>query len=1437
MPEGGFKWKLDRDVAFDVWQLQFKAYMSTKESVRWLTSEPSTDTEATSDAAAKAKVILAMKDPSLIRLSATARSAAGFTTKAYWDALVSDFEGRTRIKKHEIVREERVFAQKKSEKFVDYCDRAAELEARMLTAGIDTGCLVDNIILGLAEPFQRNNRDQLTKLAHESGATSALSEVLSHIRQYSRLSPTPSEAAHGVALAAKGPQRRKFTGNCHYCSLKGHMERDCRKKKADQQAGRPPPAPRDGGTSQPPAAALVCKAQVLDGVALAASHSEETGVMLYDSCCTHHLVNDKRFLTDFGPSDVTCMRMGGDEPHKVIGQGTAVLLGGPRGRVVLQKVLYVPTMVHNLCSRSQALANGAKEVADVSGFTLRRPGDQSIVLTGETGGMSRLRQRLQVLCKVATNGHASCVLGADPCADSTCGRAMAASGAVTLRLAHERLGHMNTAQVKRVAASDAVTGLKISGGEFESCITCNEAKQTRANFPPSPSRASKPLEVVHMDTIGPMQTMGFDGSWYAVPVLDDYSSYTSVLCVKSKDLIAQRVIDLMIFWQRQTGHKLLCIRSDNGTEFKAELSVWCTAHGVHRQYSAMYTPEQNGRAERVNREEIEGARALLFQRACPTRYWPFAMETKAYIKNRVPAFGKPCAPISAMFPGHVPDLSLLRVFGCSASLSVPKVKRGGKFNPVSVSGVFVGYSPHTKGWRVAVGNKVHESPSVVFREEMNGDCSVVPAEHPTDSESDDESVVDVATGAHMHSAAPDPEEAPAFVLDAPPGPAPEAGDNDVAGVEEEIQAEAPVVGADGARRSVRIRGQPARLMDEQVMLAQGTEDKNAALNMEEPYSVEGHAYAVGAADAPKSYADIANFGDMAAMWYESYDHELANMYNMKVLSAIPATIVPADEHVIDSKLDFRNKYGPNGDIVERKTRLCARGDQQQAGFDYGEVFTPMATVDTTRVLFAAAAHKGLHVHQVDVKAAYLNASLTKPVYMRPPKGDPKLQGVVWKVQKALYGLPEAGLRWHELLSKELVRYGFQSCLTDPCLFVNKSSNKCTYVLVYVDDMLVVGALSDVLRVKQQLAESFTIKDLGVAYHFLGFLVHRDEYGIRLTQEQYTKAVLQRYGYQNSHGKRTPFNEGTAKESAMRCQCASAEKYRTNFKAAAAECTYAPYDEPGIDYPEFVGKAMFLTRTRADIAYSMGVLSRHVAKPKVFHAPLVKHLLRYLHGTIDWGLFYPSAKLIRESSEKVPEHMLLYTDSDHCGEEKKRSTSGWAVHWCGCLVAWGSKLQATAVESTCAAEFVAACMGENAAMKLKDLIFEMTGEQVAAELLVDNQSAVGKLLRPAGGNMWLDLKWRVVHQRHMDKLVRIRYVPTAHQVADILTKSLTPLVHEQAVSLLGMYCSKQKAIECGSAEDVAALLRKGVKVPLKKHTCIYQGVKECVVCKAFYASFK
>jgi hypothetical protein len=429
-------------------------------------------------------------------------------------------------------------------------------------------------------------------------------EVLSYIRQYSRLSPKPGGVTDGSAFAADG-RKLSFKGKCHYCGRVGHMQRHCQKKRRDEQSGQ-------RSDEKGPAAAHVCKSSDMRNVALAAPGSNEDGVMLYVCCCTHHLVNDRCFLSEMRPSDVKCMRMGGNYAHRVEGQGSAVLVGGPLGRVALQNVLYVPTMIHNLFSRGHALTSGAKEEADGKGFIIRRQNDNAVILTGSTGGLSVFHQRLKVL-----NPSVSCITSASKKCSSEWdegqvqGKAFVAYGATRLCLAGEQLVHVITARARDVAASDTVT-----------------------------------------------------------------------------------------------------------------------------------------------------------------------------------------------------DISQLRVFGCSSSLSTPKSKHGVKLNPASASGVFVGYIPHTKGWRVAIGNTVHVSPCVAFHEDMDGDCSVVPSEYFTDSNSEDEYDEDVATGLPLPPRA------------APAGPAPvDQVPNVIAEIEPAAAyvyqtADAPpelgVTKEAALRRSERVRAMPHR---------------------------------------------------------------------------------------------------------------------------------------------------------------------------------------------------------------------------------------------------------------------------------------------------------------------------------------------------------------------------------------------------------------------------------------------------------------------------------------------------------------------------------------------------------------------------------------------------------------------------------------------------
>ena len=185
------------------------------------------------------------------------------------------------------------------------------------------------------------------------------------------------------------------------------------------------------------------------------------------------------------------------------------------------------------------------------------------------------------------------------------------------------------------------------------------------------------------------------------------------------------------------------------------------------------------------------------------------------MRNRVPSNAQPYSPLE-YFLLQIPDLSHLRVFGCSASLSIPKKKRGRKFDAVSTRGVFVDCSESTKGWLVAVGNTVHETPSVVFHEDMKGAGDntnpIVP--YHSDVDSDSESEINVAPGLNMHA----PAAPAAPLLHPPPEPIPapevqpgasEGGTIDDAGSVADTQEEPYVaIVEENAGRPIRTRKQP-----------------------------------------------------------------------------------------------------------------------------------------------------------------------------------------------------------------------------------------------------------------------------------------------------------------------------------------------------------------------------------------------------------------------------------------------------------------------------------------------------------------------------------------------------------------------------------------------------------------------------------------------------
>jgi len=146
-----------------------------------------------------------------------------------------------------------------------------------------------------------------------------------------------------------------------------------------------------------------------------------------------------------------------------------------------------------------------------------------------------------------------------------------------------------------------------------------------------------PGELLHMDTVGPARVRSAGGKWYVLVVVDDFSRYSWVFFMETKDEAFGFVRDLILRLQNELPkHAMRAIRSDNGSEFKnSRFDNFCCDLGLEHQYSSPYVPPQNGVVERKNRTLVEMARTMLDEHRTPRRYWAEAVNSACYVANRI----------------------------------------------------------------------------------------------------------------------------------------------------------------------------------------------------------------------------------------------------------------------------------------------------------------------------------------------------------------------------------------------------------------------------------------------------------------------------------------------------------------------------------------------------------------------------------------------------------------------------------------------------------------------------------------------------------------------------------------------------------------------------------------------------------------------------------
>jgi hypothetical protein len=279
----------------------------------------------------------------------------------------------------------------------------------------------------------------------------------------------------------------------------------------------------------------------------------------------------------------------------------------------------------------------------------------------------------------------------------------------------------------------------------------------------------------------------------------------------------------------------------------------------------------------------------------------------------------------------------------------------------------------------------------------------------------------------------------------------------------------------------------------------------------------------------------------------------------------------------------------------------AQGYTQTEGLDYFQTFSPVAKKSTIRVLLALASIHGWHLHQLDVNNAFLHGELHETVYMKVPPGvTPPKPGQVCKLLKSLYGLKQASRQWFEKLTTFLYAHGFTQATSDHTLFIKSTASSFTALLVYVDDIILAGTSLIVFdELKFALDQTFRIKNLGQLKFFLGIEVARSSKGISLCQRKYCLELLADAKLTKCKPASTPLDPSS----------------RLHLDGGSAYHDVAAYRR-------LVGRLMYLTTTRPDIAYATQQLSQFMASPTVTHHPAALRVLRYLKRSPGRGLFFP-----------------------------------------------------------------------------------------------------------------------------------------------------------------------------------------------------------------------
>ncbi|CAI7926652.1 unnamed protein product [Closterium sp. NIES-53] len=874
-----------------------------------------------------------------------------------------------------------------------------------------------------------------------------------------------------------------------------------------------------------------------------------------DSGATYSMTPRADLLTELEPSPVKHVTSALGQRAEVKGMGKTMFKGADGKMVGLKNERQVAA---SISTKGEAVGSGDganSRAKEMKSKKCNLGGTSKLSEHEESGAAAQKQHKGEENPKVATEEeYGENMWGT--IASAAFSNPTSATGECDWLTLHRQMGHVALPILQQLVKNEMVAGIRVKGepDEVLGCPTCMQAKFTRYPFSSSEATAKAPLDEVVMDVVGPLK-LGAAGEEYFLIIVDVYTRMTWVHVLSKKSDVAETVkTDWLPMVERQQDRLVKAIRTDRGGEFLSkEFSLWLKKNGIRHSLTMPYSPAMNGIAERANRTITETARGLLIEAGLPDYFWPDAMRSACVAKNRaLTHVGADKWVPYVEWIGRKPKVDMLRVFGCMCMALVHKHLRHNKLGAKAIWAVHLGMAQNSKGWLLwdPFTKKFLVSKDCKFMENLmykdwkaeneakigmrfgevkSSDLEHVelPLELSSGSTTTRQSSL-VNGGEEAKDAEEEEEEVQQVSEHAPTVPSRTTSAPRIRVTPQQRQGLHVPAAEEEGRGKRRIQapnrltydalGKPAKSALAGAALIVGDDEES---NYEEcafvffsPVEMPGE---------PATLKEALESSD-AEEWKKAMESELKSIEENGTWELVE---LPEGRKAITSKWLFKIKSDADGKIECYKSRLVAKGYQQKEKVDYKELFAPVLKPTTLRTLLAGAAIKGWVVKQMDVTTAFLNGVLEEEIFMAQPEGFDDGSGRVLRLKKALYGLKQAPSQWYLKLRGVLEEIGFTPSSADHSLFMLGEGEQRSFMVVYVDDILIFSPSSDLVKeVMLKLQDKFKCKALGDVSFYLGLHIERDveKRCMRVHQRKYLEALAANFGQSEGHVA-TPFPSG------------------------------------------------------------------------------------------------------------------------------------------------------------------------------------------------------------------------------------------------------------------------------------------------------------------------